>query len=368
MKNKLRKSLDLAKGIVNYNLLYRFKPLSPTGLQINVTYHCNSKCEMCRIWKMKPENEMKYEEWRKAMKEPIFKSIERLTIAGGEPILHPELVKLAKLFIKSMPRLQFLVLVTNGLFPKKTVAATKVIAEIAEKKGINFTVSVSMDGVGKINDKARGVPGAFKKSSSTILALKKLQREYPLWFNVAAVVFHRNLRHLSKLEKWCQQVGVPLNYQLVGFHETYIQNMEEKEKLDFRKGDKELLHSLLKELSDSSLQRDLRAWLRSYYWQDMLALYQGSKRTTPCPFVLDAFVIDSLGDVYYCLSNRKIGNFRKGKAVSEIYFDPQNLAFRRNLAKTACLKCNSACNVVSAVAKDFKKFVWFYFTKKCWPF
>jgi MoaA/NifB/PqqE/SkfB family radical SAM enzyme len=362
MKNKLRKSLDLTKGIIDYNFLHYFKPLSPTGLQVNVTYHCNSRCEMCKIWEMKPKNEMEYKEWRRAMTDPIFRSIERLTIAGGEPVLHPDLVKLISLFIKSMPRLQFLVLVTNGFLPKKTVSITKSIAKLTEKKGINFTVSISLDGVGAINDDTRGIPGAFEKTSSTILALRKLQERYNFWLNVAAVVYRKNIRHLKELKEWCQEINIPLDYQLIGFHETYVQNIKEKNKLDFRKADEVFLFSLLEELSKSSFQRDLRAWFRSYYWKDMLALYQGGNRTTPCPFVFDTFVIDSLGDVYYCLSERRIGNFRKGKTISEIYYDSQNLAFRKNLTKTACLKCNSACNVASAIAKDFKRFVWFFCT------
>ncbi|HUS60174.1 MAG TPA: radical SAM protein [Nevskiaceae bacterium] len=367
MKNKLRKGLGLLKGIFNYNILRHFKPLAPTGLQINVTYRCNSKCQMCHIWKVKPKNELSFREWQRIMRDQIFSSTERLTITGGEPTLHPELVKLARLFISSMPQLQFLVLVTNGFLTDRTISLVKTLAKLSQGRGINFTVSVSLDGIGKMHDEIRGVPKAFEKTSSTILGLKELQAKYHFWLNVAGVAHRKNLYHIKDIQQWCQRRGIDFNLQLVGFHKSYVQNIEKKQELDFRENDKEYLHSILKKLSRPSFRRDLRYWLKCYYWNDMLALYRGGRRTTPCPFVLDAFVLDSLGDVYYCLSERKIGNCRQGKSVSEIYYHPKNLKFRRRLAKSACLKCNSACFVTSAIAKDFKKFIWYYFTRRRGP-
>ena len=119
MKNKLKKILTLLQGVYSYNILSHFKPLSPTELQINVTYKCNSRCQMCHIWKMKPKNELKFFEWQKIMKDPIFLTTRRLMIAGGEPILHPKLIKLVKLYLDSMSQLQFLSLTTNGFLPQK---------------------------------------------------------------------------------------------------------------------------------------------------------------------------------------------------------------------------------------------------------
>jgi hypothetical protein len=87
-------------------------------------------------------------------------------------------------------------------------------------------------------------------------------------------------------------------------------------------------------------------------------------RTTPCPFLLDAFSLDSLGDVYYCLSQRKIGNCRYGKSVSDIYYDKRNIDYRKRMANNFCLRCNSGCFVTSAIAKDFKKILWYFLTDK----
>lgn len=358
---KFKKLLVLSKNIFNYNFLRHFKPLKPTALQINITYRCHAKCQMCHIWKMKPKNELSFAEWKKIIQDPIFSTIEKLSIAGGEPLLHPNLIKLTRLFINSMPKLQSISLVTNGLLPDLTVSRVRDLINLCGEKDINFWVSVSLDGTGQTHQLMRGVPKAFEKTSKTILGLKSLQSKYDLGLGVGCVICHKNLHKLKELEKWCQKHKIPLNFQLVGFHKTYVQNLEKQSELDFKEKDKKSLYKLLKKLASKRSIKNIM----SYYWHDMLWMYkEKGRRTTPCPFLLDALVIDSLGDVYYCLSEKKIGNCRKGKTVSEIYYDSHNLRLRQQRARTVCLKCNSACFVHEGLKKDFKKFIWFYLTGK----
>lgn len=306
---------------------------------------------------MRTENEMSLLEWQKIMKDGLFLNIERLTIAGGEPFLHPQLIELTKIFLDSMPKLQSLTLITNGFLTDLIVSQTEKLIQLTRKRQINFSISVSLDGIGKLHDELRGTRGAFKKTKSTILALKSLKEKYHFWLGVAGLVCHNNLKKISLVKDWCYKESIPFNYQLVGFHETYVQNINEKNKLDFTRKERGFLLKLLKRLGQGHSFKELE----SYYWQDMHRLYKnGSSRSTPCPFLLDAFAVDSLGDVYYCLSERKIGNCRKGGEISEIYYKQSNLAFRRQLSKTACLKCNSACFIRSGIKKDFKKYFWFY--------
>jgi len=316
---------------------------------------------------MKPKNELTIKEWKRIMKDPIFLGIKRLNLAGGEPILHPNLEELVKVFLASMPKLTFLGLVTNGFLPEKTVFAVERLALLAKARGIDFSVSVSLDGIGKMHERVRGIPYAFEKTSNTILSLKKISKKYNFHLGVGGVVFRENLYKIKEVEDWCDKHQIPFNYQIIGFHETYVQNLKEKEKLDFQEGDRQYLLSLFKELAGKRSFKDLRSFRKAYYFEDMYKMYQGGWRTTPCPFVLDAFVLDSFGDVYYCLSEEKIGNCREGKTVSEIYYDTKNLELREKRAKTVCLKCNSGCFVTSGIAKDFKKLVWFFLTGKLGP-
>lgn len=356
---KITKAKTLLLGIYNYNVLRRFGTLPPSELQINITYRCDSRCRMCNIWKMRPQRELSYTDWKKIMRDPIFLNINRLTIAGGEPTLNPELENLTKLFIDSMPKLKFLSLVTNGLNHTAVVRLEKLLRTIKLNPDLNFSITVSIDGVEETHEKMRRVPKAFEKASGTVLALKKLQRKYDFWLGVSCVVCRENLLEVSGLERWCRKHLVPLNYQLVGFHTSYVRNMETKKELDFKNKDKKYLYDFLSRLSSTRS----RSEVMTYYWCDMLRMYKSRKsRTTPCPFVIDAFTLDSLGDVYYCLSERRIGNFRNGKPIREIYFDSKNIEFRKKLTQNSCLGCNSACNVRSAIRYNFFKYAWFYLT------
>lgn len=363
-KKKILKATTLIQGIYNYNVLRNYKILSPSELQINITYHCNSRCLMCNIWKMKPKNELAYGKWQKIMSDPIFSTINRLMIAGGEPTLHPELIKLVKLFVDSMPKLKFLSIVTNGFSPQTPAILEKAFSAIKSKADLHLSITVSIDGVGEMHETMRRVPKAFEKVKNTVMTLKALQEKYDFWLGVSCVISRKNLYGVKEVEKWCQTCKIPFNYQLVGFHKAYVQNMETKNELDFQNEDKKYLYRILQGLSSPRYLQDVM----SYYWNDMLHMYKNNTlRTTPCPFVSDAFAIDSLGDVYYCLSERKIGNCRKDGNVGKIYYDPKNIAFRKKIAETICLKCNSACNVRSALRNNFLKYIWFYLTGRRGP-
>ena len=299
----------------------------------------------------------------------IFKNIKTLSIAGGEPFLFAKLPEFVSLVMKSMPKLERLSLITNGFLTDRITKMVKQISERLKDSGIELVVGVSLDGIGVTHDAMRGVSGAFKKVSATVKELQKGQKMGDYHLNVSGVVCGVNIREIKKVEKWCKDLDVPFFYQIVGFHDTYVNNLETKKILDIKKGDRALFLKIINRLIKSGLKGNLRSMIKNYYWSDMLSMYKnGTSRTSPCSFLKDAFVLDSLGDVYYCLSEKAIGNIRKGKSVSEIYYDLKNIKYRQQLPKTACLGCNSGCMVTLAIAKDFKKWAWFWLTRRTWPF
>lgn len=367
IKSTLDEITSALQGIYSYNFLRHFKVLPPTELQIIITYWCNARCTMCNIWKMKPKNELSFNEWQQILKDPIFSTINRLLILGGEPLLHPRILDLVKLYINSMPKLKFLDLTSNGFLPLRTASFAEEILRFLKKRRINFSVTISIDGVRNIHDDIRG-PHAFDRAWTTVMSLKNLQKKYNFNLGVAGVIMRRNLHEIEKLEKLCQKHNIPFYYQIVGFRETYLNNMDRKNEVDFRKEDQNYLYKLLEKLSQPKTRISLKSYIRTYYWKDILSMYKHKKsRTTPCSFTLDAFSLDSFGNVYYCTSQRKIGNCRKSKNVSKIYYDKRNVALRKSMFNNFCLKCNSQCFVTSALAKDFKKLMWYFITGRLGP-
>jgi MoaA/NifB/PqqE/SkfB family radical SAM enzyme len=266
-----------------------------------------------------------------------------------------------------MPRLGSLTLITNGLAAERIVADTRALLGLCAERGIHLNVSVSLDGVGQVHDEMRNVPGAFARVERCLMGLKELQAEHPFWLGAGCVITRKNLYHLRELQDWCEERGIELGFQLVGFHETYVANIEQQGELDFTQADKEYLFAFLETLA---AERSLSNFM-AYYWDDMLKMYRdGRPRQTPCPFAVDSFVLDAYGDIYYCLSERKIGNCLSGDVgnaslggpCSAIYYRPENLRFRETLVRSSCLHCNSGCFVNIGIKKDLKKYLWFLLT------
>lgn len=358
---KLKKVYITLLGVIEYNIFYHFKPLPPKKMIINITYWCNSKCIMCNIWKIKPKNELSLTEWTKILKDPIFLNIQELDISGGEPSMHPDFNKLTELFIQSMPRLFKINIITNGFTPKLTINKIEKLAKLCQKHNIQLNVSVSIDGIHAMHEKIRRIPNAFQKSTTTIFELKKLSHKYNLSVTSGHVILRQNIDEIKKTEKWFKKNNLSLNFQIAGFHKTFLRNIDTQNKVGYQSSQHQKLLKLLDSLSKPKSLIDFK----SYYWKDLKSMYQdGKSRTTPCPFLKDQFILDSFGDIYICLSTKPVDNVRKHKTVSQIYYNPKFIKLRKKMPHTSCKNCNSGCNVTDAISKDLKKYIWFRLTKK----
>lgn len=361
--SKIGKIKDVLVGFFEYNIMSRFVPLSPKKVTINLTYRCNSRCVMCNIWKRKKCAEMSNDSWSKILDDPIFKKISSITLSGGEALLTDDFLGKLNIFIEKMPKLKEIGLISNGLLTETIVEMVKKTAVVCKEHKIKLFVSVSLDGLGKIHDLSRGVKDAYKKVSKTILKLNKLKSKYDFGVGSGALIMKPTLDNYKDLEKWFVKNKIDFAFQIVGFHDTFVDNMDVKSEIDFTKDDSKKLFSFLKRQSKSKGLLDFR----SYYWADILAMYRdGKNRTTPCPFLKDQFAIDAVGDVFYCLSEKSIGNCLKKKTVTSIYFDKENLKKREKMWKKTCRKCNSGCDVSEALAKDSLKYGWYLITGKIW--
>jgi MoaA/NifB/PqqE/SkfB family radical SAM enzyme len=324
---------------------------------------------MCNIWQKPARPELGPEDFCSLLDDPIFSRIEALTLTGGEPSLSPHLAPLSELFIRKMPSLKSLTLVTNGQAVERIVSYCRTILELCAELQIRFNVSVSLDGVGPLHDEIRNSPGAFLRVKQCLEELKPLQVQSRFWLGAGCVITRQNLYHLDELETWCARQGVELGYQLAGFHETYVANLHSRGEVDITKSDLEFFCRILRQLaSDRSISKTM-----SYYWHRMERMYHdGQPRNLICPFTIDSFCLDAHGDVYSCLSAPSIGNcFASGRKsgklsrpVSVVYFSPESQLFRRSLRRSACPSCNSACLVQTGLKKDLKRWAWYQLTKR----
>ena len=122
----------------------------------NVTRTCNLRCIHCYTDSeaRKYGGELTTEEGKTLIRDLANFRIPALLFSGGEPLTRPDLFEL----VSSARSL--------GIRPTLSTNGTLITAETAQKiRDAGFTyVGISLDGIGEVNDRFRGVGGAFDRA------------------------------------------------------------------------------------------------------------------------------------------------------------------------------------------------------------
>ena len=152
---------------INLKKLFRFK-IKPYKILLNLTDLCNSRCNFCDIWKIKPQNEINLEEIDK-----IFKSFDSslywLSLSGGEVTLVKYYKEMIDSLISNCKNIKILAFTTNALAVNRAVD----YALYAKDKGLDVLVTISLDGDESVHDELRGIKGNYKKCFELYNKLKK---------------------------------------------------------------------------------------------------------------------------------------------------------------------------------------------------
>lgn len=193
----------------------------PINLTLNISYHCNSRCLTCNIWKRRVK-EFTLEEWqtcfRKSGLSPFW-----LILSGGEPFLRPEVSELAISACRSL-RPVVMNIPTNGLL--HTLIPKKVEEILSKSRDTELVINFSFDGVGKEHDKIRNIPGNFEKLLLSYYQVKKLKKKFSnLTVGLHTVISQYNVKAIEKIA----------DYALTLEPDQYITEIaEERGELDTR--------------------------------------------------------------------------------------------------------------------------------------
>jgi MoaA/NifB/PqqE/SkfB family radical SAM enzyme len=195
------------------------RPGWPVTLTFSVTNLCQSKCKTCQIWQRYREhpadvkNELTLDEI-----ERIFASFRKrvyfLNISGGEPTVRkdlPEIIRAALLTLRP----HIVHIPTNAITPNRIEQICTRTLQYMDEVGFKgpFTVKPSLDGVGKVHDEVRGVPGNFDRVLETVKRLKKLREGHPnLHVELGTVISRFNLDKIDEIAEFVQQLDVD-NYR-----------------------------------------------------------------------------------------------------------------------------------------------------------
>ena len=126
----------------------------------NITRACNLKCVHCYndSGASKADDELSTQEAKAVLDNLVQFGVPSVLFSGGEPLMRPDLFELIGYAVERGSRA---VISTNG---------TLITADMARKikqHGVSY-VGISLDGIGDINDKFRGVSGAFDRAVAGI--------------------------------------------------------------------------------------------------------------------------------------------------------------------------------------------------------
>jgi len=135
---------------------------------IRVTMACNLRCKQCyAIAGKKMENELSLEEIKKLLNDLKKLGVIRIFFTGGEPFARQDMVEIFRHADKNGFAMY---ISTNGVLVRP-----ETINALSKLKHLR-TFQISIDGIGRLHDEIRGVPGTFERATQTIkLAAKKLK-------------------------------------------------------------------------------------------------------------------------------------------------------------------------------------------------
>ncbi|MDD4860510.1 MAG: 12,18-didecarboxysiroheme deacetylase [Smithellaceae bacterium] len=166
----------------------------------NMTRRCNLKCIHCysNSANLDYPDELTTEEGKKLIDDLAAFGSPVMLFSGGEPLMRPDLLTLAKYATDKGMRA---VISTNGTL------VTKEIATELKKIGLSY-VGVSLDGLQPTHDRFRGMKGAFEQAIQGIRNCREAGIKVGLRFtvnrhNVADVPDMFDLLRREKIERLC---------------------------------------------------------------------------------------------------------------------------------------------------------------------
>ena len=125
----------------------------PYMAELDITYRCNCRCEMCQRWKDSRRGELSIEDYQGLAEDFDNLGVHQISVAGGEPLLRPDVFSIIENLAK---RGMSVNLCTNGLLLQKY--HDQICSSGAT------CVSISLDGAtAERHDAIRGIPGSYRQ-------------------------------------------------------------------------------------------------------------------------------------------------------------------------------------------------------------
>jgi MoaA/NifB/PqqE/SkfB family radical SAM enzyme len=246
-------------------------------LTIISTYRCNSKCQMCYIWKNPTDQK---EEVSLETLSKLPGGFDNLNVSGGEPTLRRDLHELVDLLY---PKARILEISSNGLHPEKLVPIIKKYPKIK--------VRFSVEGDEATSNAIRGEKDGYATKMAGMRALQEAGGE-DLGF--AFVIQDENVDQLVKVYEMARAMGVELSTSTL--HNAWQFYKNDNYFYDRVKVARKVEGLVTAQLSSGKPKN----WFRAYLNLGLIEKILGHPRLIRCTAGTDFAFIDPWSDVWTC--------------------------------------------------------------------
>jgi MoaA/NifB/PqqE/SkfB family radical SAM enzyme len=162
-------------------------PHGPYMAELDITYRCNCRCQMCQRWQDPRREELSLDEYRSLAATLDRMGAHQVSVAGGEPLVREDVFDIIRAFSS---RGMSVNLCTNGLLLDRLHEAVCQSAPTC--------VTVSLDGAtAESHDRIRGREGAYARTEKGVLAILRHPRGRRPIVRVRMTVNNLNQREIG---------------------------------------------------------------------------------------------------------------------------------------------------------------------------
>ena len=290
---------------------------------------CNCRCVMCDIWKITTAEEISAADVKRHLEDIEALGVRWVVFSGGEPLMHSDLFRLARLLGSGGIRTTIL---TTGLLLERDAA--RIVESIDD-------VIVSLDGPPKIHDQIRRVRGAFENLRAGVDALREFDPSFP----IAARTSVQRLNHayLGQTADTAKALGLDaisfLAADLVSsaFNrpdgwpiERQVEVALSKEQIDVLEAEVERVITHRPQDIDAGFIRESPEKLRRivHHFRAHLGLVEPIAPQCNAPWV--SAVVEADGTLRPCFFHQPLGNVTE-KGLRQVINAPEAVRFREDL-------------------------------------
>lgn len=288
-----------------------------TNLHLEITSMCNERCFHCYLPHDKKVNHIETRLLFNILKQCNEMKLLHLTLTGGEPMLHPD-------FIKILKKCKFYNLSVNVL-SNLTLLNDEIIEEMVTNRLLSVQVSLySMDA--KIHDTITQTRGSFDLTKNAIMKL--VEKDIPL--QISCPIMKQNKNSYKQVLSWAKRhnIHVGCDYVIIGKCDNTTENIR-KSRVSIND---------IEEVIEYKIYND------PLYLELLESESENKKNSNPddivCSVCHSSICIAENGNVYPCAGwqGYVVGNVKE-TSLKDIWNNSRNIQYLRSLRKRDFPKC-----------------------------